>query len=81
MVTIFFYLDSEIEQSGRSDHFPEGTECTPWFFVMSAGTKLKCALKLSSPNIKKQIKTRPSESDGRFDVTNSLDCPDKFILP
>ena len=25
--------------------------------------------------------TRSSESDGRSDVTDSLDCPDKFRLP
>ena len=27
------------------------------------------------------LKTRSSESDGRSDVTDSLDCPDKFRLP
>ena len=26
-------------------------------------------------------KTRSSESDGRSDVTDSLDCPNKFRLP
>ena len=26
-------------------------------------------------------KTRSSESDGRSDVTDSLDCPDKFRVP
>ena len=44
------YLDSDMDKSGRSDHFPEGRECTKWFFIMSAGTKSKFALKLSSPN-------------------------------
>ena len=27
------------------------------------------------------VKTRSSESDGRTNVTDSLDCPDKFKLP
>ena len=33
-------LDTDITKVGRSFHFPEGTGCKSWFFVMSAGTKL-----------------------------------------
>ena len=42
-----------MDNSGRSDHFPEGTECPPWFFLMSAGTKLQYAFKLSYLNSRK----------------------------
>ena len=51
-------LNSDMEKSERSDHFPEGTELTPWFFIMSAGTKFKCALKLSSPRSNKKKKKK-----------------------
>ena len=47
---------TDMEKPGRSDQFPEGTGCMPWFFIMSAGTKLKCAFKLSSPNTNSKIK-------------------------
>ena len=46
------YLDRDMENPGRSDHFPEGTGCMSWFFIMSAGTKLKCAFNNSSVNSK-----------------------------
>ena len=39
-----FYLDSDMEKLGISDQFPQGTICPPWFFIMSAGTKVKGAL-------------------------------------
>ena len=32
----------------RSEHFPEETECPPWFCKMFAGIELKCAFKFSS---------------------------------
>ena len=41
-----------MEQLVLPDHFPEGTDCPPWFFKMSAGTKLKCVFRLSSLNSK-----------------------------
>ena len=31
-------------------HFPKGTGCTPWFFRISADTKLSCAFRLNSAN-------------------------------
>ena len=39
-----------MQDPGRSDHFPQGTECEPWFCKLSTGTELKCAFKLSSAN-------------------------------
>ena len=47
------YLDRDMEKPGRSGHFPEGRGCKWWFFIMSAGTKLKCATNNSSPISKK----------------------------
>ena len=38
------YLDRDMEKPGSSDPFPKGKGCTPWFFRMSGGTKLNCAL-------------------------------------
>ena len=46
------YLDSDMEKPGRSGHVPERTGCKSWFFIMSAGTKLKCAFNNSSLNNK-----------------------------
>ena len=46
------YFDSDMEKSGRSGHFSEGTGCKYWCFIMSTGTKLKCAFNKSSPNSK-----------------------------
>ena len=34
----------------------EGTGCPPWFFMKSAGTKLKGAFKLASPNSNTNLK-------------------------
>ena len=48
------YLDRDMEKPGKFDHFPEGTGCTLWFFIMSAGTKLKSAISLSSHNNEKK---------------------------
>ena len=48
------YLDIDMKKPGRSAHFPKGTGCTPWFFRMSAGTKLNCAFNNSSLNSKKK---------------------------
>ena len=39
-----------MEKPGSSYHFPKGTGCTPWFFRMSAGTKLNCAFNNSALN-------------------------------
>ena len=39
-----------MEKPVSSDPFPKGTGCTPWFFRMSAGTKLNCAFNNSAPN-------------------------------
>ena len=46
------YLDRGTEKPESSDPFSKRTGCTPWFFRMSAGTKLNCAFKNSSPNKK-----------------------------
>ena len=46
-------MDGDMEKPGSSDHFPKGTECMPWFFRISAGTKLNFAFYNSSPNSKK----------------------------
>ena len=44
------YLDKDMEKQGSSAHFPKRTGCTPWFFRMSAGTKINCAFNNSHPN-------------------------------
>ena len=44
------YLDRDMNKPRSSDPFPKGTGCTPWFFRMSAGTKLNYAFHNSSPN-------------------------------
>ena len=49
-------------KSRRFDHFPEGTECTLRLFILSAGTNLKCAPKLSSPYSKKKLKFKRKKS-------------------
>ena len=42
-----------------SAHFPRRAGCTPWFFRMSVGTKLNCALNNSGTNsFKKFNKTK-----------------------
>ena len=48
----FFFLFYRYvgEITGGYDHFPEWTGCKSWFFIISAGTKLKCAIKFHSPN-------------------------------
>ena len=52
MVGEKIHLDRDMKKPGRSDHFPERTECKSWLFIMSAGTKLKGDFKISSPNSK-----------------------------
>ena len=42
-----------MEKPGSFDHFPKETECTPWFFRISADTKLNCAFNNSGINSKK----------------------------
>ena len=32
------YVDSDIEKPVPSNHFPEGTECLPWLFIICVGT-------------------------------------------
>ena len=48
-----------MEKPGSSDAFPKVTGCTPWFFRMSAGSELNCALNNSAPNnkFKKKVYT------------------------
>ena len=41
------------KKTGKSGHFPKGRGCKSWFFIMSAGTKLKCVFNYCSPNDKK----------------------------
>ena len=50
------YLDKDMEKPGSSAHVPKRTVCTPWFFRMSAGAKLNCALTKSGLNSKKKCK-------------------------
>ena len=51
------HLNRDIEKPGSFDLFPMGTGCTPWFFRISAGTKLNFAFNNSSSNNnKKKIK-------------------------
>ena len=50
------FLDRDMEKPGA--HFSKRTGCTPWFFRMSAGTKLNCAFNdsgLNSNNLKRKI--------------------------
>ena len=47
-----------MEKPGSFDHFPKGTGCTPWFFRISADTKLNCAFNNSGLNSKKKIKKK-----------------------
>ena len=42
------FIRTDMEKPRTSKDFPQGTGCTSWFFIMSAGTTLKCAFKLSS---------------------------------
>ena len=42
------HLDINMQDSGKTDYFPEKTECTPWFFKMSASNLLKGAFKVWS---------------------------------
>ena len=52
-----------MQKQGRFDHFNEDTGCKSWFFRMSVGTKLKCALNNTSPNSKNtQPKTKKMHS-------------------
>ena len=48
------------KKPGSSAHFPKRTGCTPWFFKMSAGTKLNCTFNNSRLNSKK-IKNKKME--------------------
>jgi len=47
-------LERNMEKPGSFDPFPKGTGCTPWFFRISADTKLNCAFNNSSLNSKKK---------------------------
>ena len=49
-----------MEKPESFDHFPKGTECTPWFFRISADTKLNCAFNNSGLNSRKKIKYKKS---------------------
>jgi hypothetical protein len=49
------YLDRDMEKPGTFDHFPQVTGCTPWFFRISADTKLNCAFNNSGLNSKKKL--------------------------
>ena len=44
-----------MEKPGSFDHFHKGTGCTPWFFRISADTKLNGAFNNSGLNSKKKI--------------------------
>ena len=52
------HLNRYMEKQGRFDYFPKGTGCTPWFFRISADTKLNCAFNNSSLNRKKKLKKK-----------------------
>ena len=43
-------LYSDIEKTGRSDHFPEGTGCSTWFCKLNVIIELQSAFKNSSIN-------------------------------
>ena len=49
-----------MQYPGRSEHFPEGTECPALFWRIYAGIELKCAFKLGSANHK--ITSKASQS-------------------
>ena len=49
-------MDRDMEKSGSSAHFSKRTGYMPWFFKMSAGTKLNCAFNNSDINSKNAIK-------------------------
>ena len=42
------YLNIDMKKPGSFDHFPKGTGCTPWFFRISADTKLIAPLILAA---------------------------------
>ena len=48
-------LDRDMQKPGSSAHFPKRTGCTPWFYRMSAGTKLNCAFNNSGLNSTKKL--------------------------
>ena len=52
------YWNRYMEKSGSFDHLPKGTGCTPWFFRISADTKLNCAFNNSGLNSKKKDKLK-----------------------
>ena len=51
-----FVLRYGEKKTGSSAHIPKRTGCTPWFFRMSASTKLNCAFNNSLNSKKKYIK-------------------------
>ena len=59
-------MDRDMEKPGRSDYFPEETGCKSWFFVISARTKLKCAINNSSQDSKKNKKKQKKEELSPF---------------
>ena len=50
----FLWTEIQRKKTGRSDHFPQGTGFTSWFFRMSACTKLKSPFYNSSHKKKKK---------------------------
>ena len=53
-------------KSRKYDHFPEETECLPWFFILSAGTKINAPLiKVSSSDKKKKKRRRKEEEKSK----------------
>ena len=48
-------MNKDMEKPGSFDHFPKWTGCTPWFFRISADTKLNCAFNNSGLNSKEKI--------------------------
>ena len=48
-------MDRDMNKPGSSAHFPKRIGCMPWFFRMSAGTKLNCAFNNSGLNSKKKL--------------------------
>ena len=51
----FIWTEIWKKKTGSSDDFPKRTGCTPWFFRMSTGTKLKLALDYAPTLLKKKI--------------------------
>ena len=59
-------LDRGMEKSGSSANFPKRAGCTPWFFRMSAGTKLNCVFNNSGPISEKKLNKKMHFSRATF---------------